>query len=217
MPWFIYAFFGAGLFTFITAATGLVGAARNNRVCLGLYAFLAIVLLLAQGALALAFFADAHWQKRFPPDETGEARKLRRWIAHRMDVCKWIGLALLLLQVLSVALAFALSAAQARALEGDSEEEDEVWGRRQPLLDASAAGATAGTTWPPGDVEAPAAPSTPAQEDPWSQRMRDKYGLDTSQFSYTPPAQPAGGAAPATSPSAAAQEGQQQGSRCSIM
>lgn len=45
---FIYAFFGAGLFTFITAATGLVGAARNNRVCLGLYAFLAIVLLLAQ-------------------------------------------------------------------------------------------------------------------------------------------------------------------------
>ena len=52
-----------------------------------------------QGALALAFFADAHWQKRLPPDETGEARKLRRWIAHRMDMCKWIGLALLLLQV----------------------------------------------------------------------------------------------------------------------
>jgi hypothetical protein len=52
-----------------------------------------------QGALALAFFADAHWQKRFPPDETGEARKLRHWIARRMDVCKWIGLALLLVQV----------------------------------------------------------------------------------------------------------------------
>jgi hypothetical protein len=51
-------------------------------------------------------------------------------------------------------------------------------------------------------------------------QLRDsdcRYGLDTSQFSYTPPAQPAGGAAPATSPSAAAQEGQQQGSRCSIM
>lgn len=56
-----------------------------------------------QGALALAFFADAHWQKRFPPDETGEARKLRRWIQHRMDVCKWVGLALLLLQVRTVA------------------------------------------------------------------------------------------------------------------
>lgn len=28
--------------------TGLIGAARNSRVCLGLYAFLAIVLLLAQ-------------------------------------------------------------------------------------------------------------------------------------------------------------------------
>ena len=45
---FIYAFFCAGLLTFITAAIGLVGAARNNRVCLGLYAFLVIVLLLAQ-------------------------------------------------------------------------------------------------------------------------------------------------------------------------
>ena len=51
----------------------------------------------------------------------------------------------------------------------------QVWGRRQPLLDASAAGAAAGTG-PLGDVEAPAAPSMPAQEDPWSQRMRDKCG-----------------------------------------
>ena len=52
-----------------------------------------------QGALALAFFADSEWQKRLPHDETGEARRLRRWIEKRMDVCKWVGLGVLLLQV----------------------------------------------------------------------------------------------------------------------
>lgn len=222
MPWFIYAFFGAGLFTFITAATGLVGAARNSRVCLGLYAFLAIVLLMAQGALALAFFADSHWQKKLPHDETGEARRLRRWIEHNMDICKWVGLALLLLQVLSVAVAFALSSVQARALEGDTDEEDEVWGRRQPLLAGNVA-AGSGGAGPSAisDVEAPPPTlPTPTKEDPWSQRMRDKYGLDTSQFTYSPPVQPgdaAGGSAATGQPAVPQGDQQHGGSRCSIM
>ncbi len=51
-----------------------------------------------QGAVALAFFADAEWQKRLPHDETGEAKRLHRWIEKRMAVCKWVGLGVLLLQ-----------------------------------------------------------------------------------------------------------------------
>lgn len=32
-----------------------------------------VLLLLAQAALAIAFFADQSWQKKLPPDETAEA------------------------------------------------------------------------------------------------------------------------------------------------
>jgi hypothetical protein len=31
-------------------------------------------------------------------------------------------------------------------------------------------------------------------DDGWSERMRDRYGLDTSQFSYRPPSRAGGGA-----------------------
>ncbi len=65
-----------------------------------------------QGAVALAFFADAEWQKRLPHDETGEAKRLHRWIEKRMAVCKWVGLGVLLLQ--ASPLAFRSSVASLR-------------------------------------------------------------------------------------------------------
>lgn len=57
----------------ITASTALVGVAHNSSFCLGLYSFLMVLLLLAQAALAIAFFADKSWKKKLPQDETTEA------------------------------------------------------------------------------------------------------------------------------------------------
>ncbi|KAH7295785.1 hypothetical protein KP509_27G065800 [Ceratopteris richardii] len=51
-------------------------------------------------------------------------------------------------------------------------------GNRQPLLNRQAA---AGTTVNPNGSE-----SRPARADAWSTRMREKYGLDTTEFSYNP-------------------------------
>lgn len=45
---FIFVVGGAGLFTFLTAAAGLIGAARNSHAWLAVYAFMAVLLLLAQ-------------------------------------------------------------------------------------------------------------------------------------------------------------------------
>lgn len=56
----------------ITASTALVGVAHNSRFCLGLYSFLMVVLLLAQAALAIAFFTDNSWEKKLPHDESAE-------------------------------------------------------------------------------------------------------------------------------------------------
>lgn len=55
---FIYVFGGAGLFTFATAVAGLVGSSNNSRVWLAVYAFMAVLLLLAQVCYELAWFLN---------------------------------------------------------------------------------------------------------------------------------------------------------------
>lgn len=57
-----------------------------------------------------------------------------------------------------------------------SDEEDEVWGRRQAL---------------PRSYRSSTNPEDPEEResrrsDPWSVRMRSKYGLDVDGFSYDP-------------------------------
>ena len=73
---FIYAFGGAGVLILLTASTALVGVAHNSAFCLGLFSFLMVLLLLAEAALAIAFFADNSWKKKLPHDDTGEARQV---------------------------------------------------------------------------------------------------------------------------------------------
>ena len=73
---FIYAFGGAGLFLFLTAISGLYGACYNSRFCLNFYSTMVVVMLLAQCALLVGYFADQSWKKKLPHDDTGEAHKV---------------------------------------------------------------------------------------------------------------------------------------------
>ncbi|EIE19829.1 hypothetical protein COCSUDRAFT_44255 [Coccomyxa subellipsoidea C-169] len=168
---FIFAFGGVGLFTCITAASGLAGVTWNSRALLGMYSVLLVVMLLAQAVVAAALFTDKSWRRYLPPDETGEVKKIERFVKSKLDVCRWVGLAVLVVQLLSLALAYALSTAQQRLLEVSDDDEDEVWGRRRPLLSSE----------PESPME-----RGDARTDAWSARMRDKYGLDTSRYTYNP-------------------------------
>ena len=76
---FIWAFGGTGLFTFLTAASGLIGVAANSPRVLGLYSVLLCTLLLGQAFLGVAFFADDTWRKHLPPDASGEATEASPW------------------------------------------------------------------------------------------------------------------------------------------
>ena len=38
--------------------------------------------------------------------------QIERFVKHKLDVCRWVGLAVLIVQLLSLGLAYALSAAQ---------------------------------------------------------------------------------------------------------
>ena len=60
----------------MTASTALVGVAHNSGICLGIYSFLMVVLLIGQAVLAIALFADNSWQKYLPHDDTGEAERV---------------------------------------------------------------------------------------------------------------------------------------------
>ncbi|KAK9813083.1 hypothetical protein WJX72_008635 [[Myrmecia] bisecta] len=171
-PWFIFAFGGAGVFTLLTALTGLSGVNSNSRCCLGLYFTMLLVLLLGQLALAIAYFSDRSWTKKLPHDDTGEAEKMKKFIESKLEICKWVGVGVLAMQVAAAGLACSLSAAQQRLMDDVSDEEDEVWGRRRPLISSPDR----------AELGEPSGPRT----DPWSSRMREKYGLDTSQFGYNP-------------------------------
>ncbi len=43
--------------------------------------------------------------------------QIERFVKHKLDVCRWVGLAVLLVQLLSLGLAYALSAAQQKLLD----------------------------------------------------------------------------------------------------
>jgi hypothetical protein len=89
--------------------------------------------------------------------------------------------------------------------EYDSDDEIIAIGRsptmRQPLMHAQNVPATG--------VPVPTLDQRASRNDAWSQRMREKYGLDTSQFTYNP-----------SDPSRYQQNGAPQAeerSRCTIM
>lgn len=75
----------------LTASTALFGVAHNSGFCLGLYSFLMVVLLIAQTALAIAFFADKSWKKLLPHDDTGEAEKVIPYLVPTLQATVFYG------------------------------------------------------------------------------------------------------------------------------
>jgi len=176
-PWFLYAFGGAGLYITLTAAAGLCGAEHANRCCLGIYNYMLCLLLLGQGALAIAIFTKSDFV-HMPEDITGSEEKAWKFIHKNLPVVQYFSISVLVVQLMSAILAMALSNA-AKHAQYDSDDEEDYYERhyggtsatRRPLL-------------PRGDGEEQ--PGSATRHDTWSRRMREKYGLETSEFGYDP-------------------------------
>ncbi|CAD6204553.1 unnamed protein product [Miscanthus lutarioriparius] len=167
--WFIYLFIGVGAIVFLVSLFGCIGAGTRNTCCLCFYAFLVILLILAEAGAAAFIFFDQSWKD---------------------------GVLFLLALVVR---------AMNKPAEYDSDDEIIAIGRsptmRQPLIHAQNVPATG--------VPVPTLDQRASRNDAWSQRMREKYGLDTSQFTYNP-----------SDPSRYQQNGTPQAeerSRCTIM
>ncbi|XP_024367638.1 tobamovirus multiplication protein 2A isoform X2 [Physcomitrium patens] len=181
-PWFIYAFFGAGAITCFVSLTGHIAADFPERKLQ--YSVLQILLLLAQFAVAGALFFDRHWREDIPEDPTGELDKVQEFVLNNLDICKWVSLGVVVLEALGLFFAFILRSISSSARRDYDSDEDYMVARsapRRPVVDRQA------NQPPPASGSGAATEARPPRSDAWSTRMREKYGLDTTEFSSNSP------------------------------
>ncbi|PKA58867.1 Tetraspanin-19 [Apostasia shenzhenica] len=201
--WFIYLFIGAGAVLFIISFFGCIGAVTRNGCCLSCYSFLVILLILVElGAAAFMFF-DHDWKDLIPADKTGKLDMIYNFLKENWKIVKWVALGVVILEALLFLLALLVRAGN-RPANYDSDDEY-IAPRstiRQPLINRP--GVPANGVPVIGTLD-----QRPSRNDAWSQRMREKYGLDTSEFTYNPsdPSRFQQGAAPQA----------EEKSRCTIL
>ncbi|CAK9207284.1 unnamed protein product [Sphagnum jensenii] len=183
-PLFIYAFLGAGIITCLVTCTGHIAAETSQGFCLSCYTCLQVVLLMAQFALAGYLFFDHHWREDIPDDPTGELDKVEAFVEDNLNICKWVALAVVGMEILGLFFAMILRAVSSNARRTGYDSDDDYLAPRsngrQPLLNRQVNQSNPATT--PGST----ADNRPVRNDAWSTRMREKYGLDTSEFPQNP-------------------------------
>ncbi|KAJ9135079.1 hypothetical protein P3X46_032298 [Hevea brasiliensis] len=178
-PWFIYLFIGVGVVLFIISCFGCIGSITRNGCCLSCYSVLVILLILVELGCAAFIFFDKSWKEELPTDKTGVFDLIYDFLTENWNIVRWVALGVVILEALLFVLALMVRAANRPA---DYDSDDELITprqQRQPLLNR-----------PPGPATGVPVTGTldqrPSRNDAWSTRMREKYGLDTSEFSYNP-------------------------------
>ncbi|KAJ4805167.1 Tobamovirus multiplication protein 2A [Rhynchospora pubera] len=178
--WFIYAFIGIGVLLLIMSCFGCIGAATRNGCCLSFYSFLIILLIVAELAVVAFIFLDHNWKDVIPADKTGNFEMIYNFLRKHWKIAKWVALGAVVLEALAFMLALAVRLAN-QPLDEDEDDEEYLIGRqrdgaRQPLI------GNRQNSQPPSAV--PTLEPRPIRNDAWSQRMRNKYGIDVLNFSY---------------------------------
>ncbi|GLT91185.1 hypothetical protein SLE2022_090850 [Rubroshorea leprosula] len=178
--WFIYLFIGVGVVLFIISCFGCIGAVTRNGCCLSCYSVLVFLLILIELGCAAFIFFDKSWKSELPTDSTGDFDMIYKFLEEHWIIVRWVALGAVVLEALVFFLAVIVRAAN-RPAEYDSDDELIVPRQqiRQPLLSRP----------PPPATGVPVAGSLdqrPSRSDAWTARMREKYGLDTTEFTYNP-------------------------------
>ncbi|XP_044503660.1 tobamovirus multiplication protein 2A-like [Mangifera indica] len=178
--WFLYLFIGVGVVLFVISCFGCIGVTTRSVCCLTCYSVLVILLILVELGCAAFIFFDKSWKDDIPTDKTGYFEMIYDFLKENWIIVKWVALGIVVLEALIFLLALVVRAAN-RPVEYDSDDEfiaprQQI---RQPLLNRPPV--------PPAGVPvAGALDQRPSRNDAWSTRMREKYGLDTSEFTYNP-------------------------------
>ncbi|XP_015892130.3 tetraspanin-18 isoform X2 [Ziziphus jujuba] len=172
-PWFIYSFMGVGILLCCVTFIGCIAAEAINGCCLCFYTLLMTVIIILEAALVAFIAIDHRWEKDLPFDPTGELQSLRSFIEANVDICKWVGITVLVIQALSLLLAIVLRG-MVSTRRVDYNGEDDYDGRaatREPLLNPQSSQASGSTK----------VDGRGTHSDVWSTRIRDKYGLNSAE------------------------------------
>ncbi|KAK9059271.1 hypothetical protein SSX86_021890 [Deinandra increscens subsp. villosa] len=178
--WFIYLFIGIGAAIFIISCFGCIGAATRSGCCLTCYSLLMILLILVEVGCASFIFFDKSWRAEIPEDRTGDFNMIYGFLEKNWKICRWVALGAVIFEGLIFLLACVVRAANSPP-DYDSDDEYIVGPRqqRQPLISRQQAPVT-------GVPVTGTLDNRPSRNDAWSTRMREKYGLDTTEFTYNP-------------------------------
>ncbi|KAJ4869101.1 Tetraspanin-20 [Raphanus sativus] len=167
-PWFIYSFMAIGILVCIVTVIGFIAAEAINGCCLCFYSILKTLVIILEAALVGFIAIDRHWEKDLPYDPTGELTSLRAFIEANIDICKWVGVGVVAIQLLSLLLAMVLRAmVSPRQSELDDEDdyENPINRARENLLAPQTNQTSSGSS----------------NIDNWRSRIREKYGLNNGQ------------------------------------
>ncbi|ESQ54365.1 hypothetical protein EUTSA_v10025947mg [Eutrema salsugineum] len=167
-PWFIYSFMAIGILVCIVTIIGFIAAEAINGCCLCFYSILKTLLIILEAALVGFIAIDRHWEKDLPYDPTGELTSLRAFIEANIDICKWVGIVVVAVQLLSLLMAMVLRAmVSPRQSEFDDEDdyENPMSRARENLLGPQANQTSSGSS----------------NIDNWRSRIREKYGSINGQ------------------------------------
>ncbi|KAK7309097.1 hypothetical protein RJT34_05570 [Clitoria ternatea] len=178
--WFIYLIVGIGAVLFVISCFGCIGAVTRNGCCLSCYSILVLLLILAELGCAAFIFFDKKWKEEIPADKTGDFDMIYGFLRANQNIVKWVALGIVIFEALLFLLALIVRAANRPAdYDSDDEYTNPRQQARQPLLNRPAGPAT-------GSPVAGTIDQRSSRNDAWSSRMREKYGLDTSEFTYNP-------------------------------
>ncbi|KAJ3680649.1 hypothetical protein LUZ60_016927 [Juncus effusus] len=168
--WFIYLFTGVGGTLFIISLFGYIGAVTRNQLCLSFLMVSAFILL------------DPHWKDVIRADKTGRFHEIYGFLEHNWKVIKWVALGVVILEALAFLVAYIVRAVNAPPeLDSDEEYNSPRADSRQNLIQRLGINQEESV-----DQEDSHDQDGNSNNSWWSQRMREKYGLDTSKFTYNP-------------------------------
>ncbi|XP_027165107.1 tetraspanin-18-like [Coffea eugenioides] len=168
-PWFIYAFLGVGILMCCITCIGHIAAEAINGCCLCFYAILSTFFILLEVSLVTFIAIDRQWETDLPVDSTGELDHLRTFLEENRDVFEWVGIAVVIIQVMSLLLSLILRALVNQKEDLDNERVYDIRERPwEPLLHPHLSQAS-------GSIRSDGRGS---HSDIWSSRMREKYGLN---------------------------------------
>ncbi|MBA0756435.1 hypothetical protein Gogos_021704 [Gossypium gossypioides] len=119
-------------------------------------------------------------RQKLERNKTGYFDMIYQFLEENWSIVKWVALGIVVLEAIIFLLALMVRAANVPA---DYDSDDEFIAPRQqirqPLINRPPIPAT-------GVPVTGSLDQRPSRNDAWSARMREKYGLDTSEFTYNP-------------------------------